>query len=149
MLGRRRRRGVDADGHGLGHGLSATTVSVTLAASASVAFLNVTEYADVTGVDPGADAAVATAGSSTAVSPGTVTPSAGGELVVGGAFVERATGTGLAGQLTPFLLLNQTSPDQGFGAYLVDPTATGIGFTYDQSAGGAWAALACALDLDG
>jgi hypothetical protein len=132
---------------GSASGSAATTVTVTLAAPATVPFLSVAEYTGVTGSDTAPAAGSSSSGSSATVDPGPATPSAPGELVVSTGFVNRATLGTLSTQLAPFVLLNQTTPYQGFGSYLVDPATSPRGFTYTQSAPGPWSAAICTFAL--
>jgi hypothetical protein len=134
-------------GAGSATGTNATTVTVTLAASVTMPYLNVAEYADVTGLDQGAGATAATVGSTTNVGPVLSTPSSAGELVVSSAFVNRATLGTLATQVSPFVPLNLVTPFQGFGSYLIDPTASPEGYTYAQSGAGAWSAAVTAFSV--
>jgi len=134
-------------GTGSATGTSATTVTVTLATAATVPFLDVVEYRGVGRFDPAPGASRAETGSTSSVSPGPATPSSPGELVVTSAFLGRATPSTLSTQLYPFALLNQTSPDEGFGAYLVDPVTSPLTYTFAQSAPAAWSAVIGAFSL--
>jgi len=130
-----------------GSATGATTVTVHLAAAGTVPFLNVTEYAGVTGVDSAPGASAPDAGTGATVTPHTVTPSAAGELVVSSTFVNRATAGTLATQIDPFLALNQTTPFLGFGAFQVDPGTAPLGWSYTQTAPAAWASVTAAFTL--
>ncbi len=134
-------------GTGSASGTNATTVTVTLAAPVTMPYLNVAEYAGVTGFDQGAGATGATIGSTSDVGPVLSTPSSAGELVVSSAFVNRATLGTLATQVSPFVLLNLVTPFQGFGSYLVDPNTSPEGYTYVQSGAGAWSAAVTAFSV--
>jgi hypothetical protein len=128
-------------------GTNATTVTVTLAASVTVPYLSVAEYAGVTGLDPGTGATGTAVGATTAVGPVSCTPSSTGELVVSSTFVNRATLGTLATQVSPYVLLNLVTPYQGFGSYLIDPTTSPEGYTYLQSGPGAWSAAVTAFTV--
>ena len=134
-------------GAGSASGTNATTVTVTMGASVTVPFLSVAEYADVTGLDPGVGAIATAVGAATSVGPVSSTPTSAGELVVTSTFVNRATLGTLATQVSPFVLLNVVTPYQGFGSYLIDPTTSTEGYTYVQSAPGAWSAVIAAFDV--
>ncbi|HVC67271.1 MAG TPA: putative Ig domain-containing protein [Acidimicrobiales bacterium] len=134
-------------GAGSATGTNATTVTVTLAAAASVPFLDVAEYTGVTASDPAPGASPRASGVGASVSPGSVAPSVAGELVITTAFVAPSTPSSLPTQMVPFVLLNQTSPYQGFGAYLVDPTTSPVTYTCTPTAPGAWSAVATAFAM--
>jgi hypothetical protein len=125
-------------GAGSATGTNATTVTVTLAASVTLPYLNVAEYAGVTGLDQGPGTTATAVGATTTVGPVSSTPSAAGELVVSSTFVNRATLGTLATQVSPFVPLNLVTPYQGFGSYLIDPSTSPQGYSYVQSGAGAW-----------
>jgi hypothetical protein len=132
-------------GTGSATGTAATTVTVDVAALVTMPYLSVAEYSGVTALDPGVGATGTAVGVSSTVGPVSATPSSAGELVVSSTFVNRATLGTLPAQVSPFVLLNLVTPFQGFGSYLIDPSASPEGYTYVQSGAGAWSAVVTAF----
>jgi len=127
-------------------------VTVTLSAAADVPYASVTEYTGVTGWDSTSGATSGAGGSGSSVGSAASTPTSAGELVVGGAYVTRATLSSLAGLVGPFVPLNTISPYLGLGIYAVDATTAPLTLTYTQTVGGVptagpWSAVITAFTL--
>jgi hypothetical protein len=140
------------------YGLATTTaapgarVAITLNAAADVPYASVTEYTGVTGWDSTSGATSGAGGSGASVGSAASTPASTGELVVGGAYVTRATPSSLAGLVGPFVPLNTISPNLGLGIYAVDATTAPLTLTYTQTVGGVptagpWSAVITAFTL--